>query len=285
MRLTSFLRDGLPTWGVVTDDGDHLFDLGGVSRWPTLRRALAAPEAIDWARGYVETHEPDAAVGEVRFLPVVPDPDKILCVGLNYEAHRLETGRPESRHPTLFVRFASSQVGHGEPMVVPRESEKLDYEGELAVVIGRAGRRIPPERALAHVAGYACYHDGSVRDWQRHSSQFTPGKNFPATGGFGPWLVTTDVLPDPSRSEVVTRVDGEELQRSATDRMIFPVPALIAYASTFTELVPGDVIATGTPGGVGFKREPPRWLRPGEVAEVEVAGVGVLRNPIVAEPG
>ena len=176
-------------------------------------------------------------------------------------------------------------MGHGQALVLPRNAKDFDYEGELAVVIGTRARHVPATRALECIAGYSCYHDGSLRDWQFHTSQWTPGKNFPATGGFGPWLVTTDELPDPSKLTLVTRLNGNEMQRAPTDLMIFDIPTIIEYLTGFTELLPGDVIATGTPGGVGFKREPPVFLQPGDVAEVEISSIGILRNPVVAEEG
>ena len=234
----------------------------------------------DFARDRLADHALDA----VTFDPVIPSPDKVLCVGVNYVAHRLETGREAVPYPTLFTRFANTLVGHGGALIRPRVSSQLDYEAEMAVIIGRRGRYISRESALDHVAGYACFNDASVRDWQRHTTQFTPGKNFAATGALGPWMVTRDEVPDPSKLEVSLRLNGDEMQRSTTDLLIFDVPALLEYISSFTELVPGDVIATGTPGGVGWKRDPPVFMRHGDVVEVEVRGVGVLRNRVVDEP-
>lgn len=282
MRLASFRHQGRDSYGVVR--GDRVLDAGVAfgSRWPTLRAALEG-NGLDELRAWSHEARDDLAAESVSWLPVIPRPDKILCVGVNYVAHRDETGRSASPYPTLFTRFSNSHVGHGQPLVAPRVSTEFDYEAELAVIIGRAGRHVPRERALELVAGYSAYNDGSVRDWQRHTAQFTPGKNFVASGAFGPWMVTVDEIPDPSQLEVVMRLNGMELQRSRTDLMIFDVPALIAYITTFTELVPGDVISTGTPGGVGSKRTPPVFMKAGDVAEVEVSGVGILRNPVVAE--
>jgi 2-keto-4-pentenoate hydratase/2-oxohepta-3-ene-1,7-dioic acid hydratase in catechol pathway len=220
---------------------------------------------------------------EVVFEPVIPNPDKILCVGINYVNHQAETGQPKPERPVIFTRFANSQVGHSRPMVRPRASEKFDFEGELAVVIGRAGRHIPESDALSHVAGYACYNDGSVRDWQRHTTQFTPGKNFVGTGAFGPWLVTSDEAKGILNSTIETRLNGQQVQRASIADLVFGIPELIHYISTFTELVPGDVISTGTPGGVGAARKPPLWMKPGDMVEVEIEGIGVLMNPITAE--
>jgi 2-keto-4-pentenoate hydratase/2-oxohepta-3-ene-1,7-dioic acid hydratase in catechol pathway len=217
------------------------------------------------------------------FAPVVPDPDKIICVGLNYRDHVAETGRTVTEKSALFARFAGSQVGHGQPMIRPRVSAEFDYKGELAVVIGAAGRHIAAADALRHVASYACYNEGSIRDWQRHTSQFLAGKTFAGTGAFGSWLVIADEIPDPSRLTLETRVNGLIVQHSTTDLMITPVPELIAYISAILPLLPGDVIVTGTPGGVGAKRNPPLWLKPGDVVEVAIGGIGVLRNPVEAE--
>ncbi len=282
MKLASFRHKGRRSYGIVTDDG--VVDLGRRlgRRIPTLRALLTAQ---DLARTVVTfaASPADLSVGEIRWDPVILDPEKILCVGVNYHSHRVETGRDEAAYPTLFTRFANTLVGHLEGLVRPRVSEQFDFEGELAVIIGRGGRHIPRERALAHVAGYSCFDDATVRDWQRHTSQFTPGKNFVATGALGPWMVTSDALPDPSGLEVSLEVNGVEMQRAKTDLLIFDVPALIAYVSTFTELRPGDVIATGTPSGVGWKRSPPVFLRPGDTVAVTVRGVGTLSNPVMDE--
>jgi 2-keto-4-pentenoate hydratase/2-oxohepta-3-ene-1,7-dioic acid hydratase in catechol pathway len=195
----------------------------------------------------------------------------------------METARDKTEHPTVFTRFATTLVGHDEPIVKPSVSDRLDYEGELAVIIGKPARHVKASRALDIIAGYACFNDASVRDWQRHTTQFTPGKNFDATGAFGPWMVTADEIPDPTNLELLTRVNGETVQHANTRDMIHSIPRLIEYISTFCTLEPGDVIATGTPGGVGDKREPPLYLRPGDVVEVEIEKIGVLRNPIEAE--
>ncbi len=282
MKLVSYLVRGQPSFGAVIDSGivDLRRRLG--AEFPGLR-ALLAQGGLERARRAVFQQKPDYRLDEIQFLPVIPDAEKILCVGLNYHSHRQETGRAETQFPTLFTRFASTQVGHDQPLIKPRASDEFDYEAELAVIIGKCARHVPKERALGHVAGYACYHDATLRDWQRHTSQFTPGKNFPGTGGLGPWLVTADELPDPTQLTVVMRLNGQEMQHATTDLMIFSVPTLIHYIAEFTELVPGDVIATGTPGGVGFKRTPPVFMKPGDVAEVEITGIGVLRNPVVGE--
>ena len=278
MKLISFLRpnDSRASCGIVADDG--VVDLGAGLRG--LKWALGElGELADVAR-----RKPDWRLDELQLLPVIPDPDKILCVGLNYGAHVQETGNQPPSKPLIFVRFANSQVAHLQPLLRPRVSTRLDFEGELAVIIGRRGRHVARADAMSLVAGYACYNDGSVRDFQWHSTQFTPGKNFPSTGGFGPWLITQDEVGDIRRGTLTTRLNGTIVQQARLDDLIFDIPALIEYCSTFTELVPGDVIVTGTPGGVGAARKPPLWLQPGDVVEVDISSVGVLRNPVAQEP-
>lgn len=279
MRLMSFETDGRASWGVV--DGDSVRDLGAAAggRWPTLRAALAAGAVAEAAA----MDAPELPLSSVKFLPVIPDPERIFCIGINYASHIAETGRETPTNPMIFVRWPSSQVGHGQPLLCPAESGKFDFEGELAVIIGTGGRRIAKDKALDHVAGYSCYNDGSVRDWQRHTIQFTPGKNFPETGGFGPWMVTTDEIPDPSTLTLETRLNGEVMQSAPISDLVFDVPALVAYTSTFTPLSPGDVIITGTTGGVGAFREPPVWMKDGDTVEVEISSIGTLTNPVKAE--
>lgn len=272
MRFASFTIGGRASWGAVR--GRHVTMLH--ERWPTLRAAIAADALAE--AGAADA--PTAALDEIEWSPLIADPGKILCVGLNYENHRKETGRAVVAHPTIFTRFADSQTAHRAPLLMPAESDRLDYEGELAVVIGRAGRAIPEERALEHVAGYSCYNDGSVRDWQNHTIQFTPGKNWPETGAFGPWLVTPDEFGVLGPQRLQTRLNGEVMQDAVLADMIFSVPQLIAYCSTFTPLSAGDVIVSGTPGGVGAKREPPVFLRVGDRVEVAIDGIGTLENGI-----
>jgi 2-keto-4-pentenoate hydratase/2-oxohepta-3-ene-1,7-dioic acid hydratase in catechol pathway len=272
VKLTSFRRpDGTPSFGRV--EGDTVIDLG--DSHADLKSVLTSLAGL--------TDGPRHALADVALLPVVPNPSKVLCVGHNYESHRQETGRAKVDHPSIFTRFADTLVGAGQPIVRPRASTSLDFEGELAVIIGRGGRAIPEERALEHVAGYACFNDASVRDWQWHTSQFTPGKNFPGTGALGPWLVTPDEAGDLAEVRVTTRLNGEVVQDQPIGDMIFPVARIIAYVSSFTPLAPGDVIATGTPGGVGAKRQPPLWMKPGDRVEVSIGPVGTLSNPVVDE--
>jgi 2-keto-4-pentenoate hydratase/2-oxohepta-3-ene-1,7-dioic acid hydratase in catechol pathway len=279
MKLASYLLDGRPSYGVV--EGNGVVDLGRRigTKYPDLR-ALITANAVDEAKRAAAGAKPDASFDSLTLLPVIPNPDKIVCVGLNYEEHRVETNRDKTENPALFLRVPGSQLGHRQPMPRPRESKMFDYEGEIAVVIGLGGRRIPESDAWRHVVGYACYNDGSVRDWQRHTVQWTAGKNFARTGPFGPWMVTADEIPPGTVLTLVTRLNGTEMQRATTEMMIFTIPRLIDYISTFTELVPGDVIVTGTPGGVGSRRTPPVWMNPGDKVEIDVDKVGVLVNTI-----
>jgi 2-keto-4-pentenoate hydratase/2-oxohepta-3-ene-1,7-dioic acid hydratase in catechol pathway len=279
MKIASYFTASGASYGLV--DGDRIIDLrcriGAL--FPDLR-SLVAADGIEAAGRAARGARADYRLDEVTFLPVIPNPGKIICVGLNYEEHRAEGNRPKTPDPALFIRLPESQTAHLRNMVCPRESTQFDFEGEIALVISKAGRRIPEPAAYEHVAGYACYNDGSVRDLQLATSQWTTGKNFPATGSFGPWLAFTDELPAETRLTLVTRLNGQEMQRATTDMMIFPIPKLISFISTFTTLEPGDVIVTGTPGGVGLRRNPPVFMKPGDRVEVEVSGVGTLVNTI-----
>lgn len=274
MRYVSFLDGDRAGWGRL--DGDDVVDLTS-PEFPDLKSALAVGPSPSAGNG------PTLRLDDIRLLPPVPDPGKILCVGHNYEDHRIETGRASVGHPSIFPRFADTLVGDGAAIVMPPESTMLDFEGELAVVIGTGGRRIAEADAMRHVAGYACANDASIRDWQHHTGQFTPGKNWPATGGFGPWLVTPDDIADLDSATLTTRLNGVVVQQAAIAQQIFSIPVVIAYLSTFTALAPGDVILTGTPGGVGAKRQPPLWMKAGDIVEVAIDDIGVLRNPITVE--
>lgn len=225
------------------------------------------------------------APGSYRFHPVLPRPPKLLCVGRNYADHAAEGGRPLPEVPILFSRFPESLVGHREPMILPAASPQLDWEGELAVVIGTHGWHVPRERALEIVAGYTVFNDGSVRDYQHRVAQWTAGKNFWRTGPLGPFMVSRDVAPDVRTLELTTRLNGEIVQRANTGQMIFDVETLIAHITEWIPLAPGDVIATGTPAGVGNRREPPRFLVAGDTVTVSIEGIGALENPVVEENG
>lgn len=277
MRLVSYLHRGRAGFGVVHDAGITSLNgrLGALDLKDLLvRGGLNHPYDIA-ARA-----APDLDLAEVRFLPVVPNADKILCIGLNYEGHRVETNSPKSEHPQVFCRFNDSLTAHEDVIARPLGNNTLDYEGELAVIIGRTARRVSEIDALDVVAGYACFNDASVRDWQKHTSQFIPGKNFPRTGALGPWMVSADEIPDPAALTLQTRVNARLVQSDSTANMLFSVSRVISYCSQFTELRPGDVIATGTPAGVGYRHEPPLFLQPGDVVEVEISGIGTLRSHV-----
>ncbi len=280
MRLLSFRAGGTAHYGVV--DGNKVIDLTPRLKYPDLKSVIAA-DATGEAKRAAKGAASDFTLDQITFDPVIPNADKIICVGLNYHDHLNETGMKKFPYPSIFTRFADTQVGHLQPVVRPRNSETFDWECELAAIIGKRGRHIGETDAMSHVAGYSCYNDVSVRDHQRHSSQWTPGKNFPATGAFGPFLVTPDEMGDLKGKKIQTRVNGKTEQSATLDMMIFNVAQLISYISSWTPLGPGDVIVTGTPGGVGWVREPPLWMKPGDTVEVEIDGVGVLKNPIVAE--
>jgi 2-keto-4-pentenoate hydratase/2-oxohepta-3-ene-1,7-dioic acid hydratase in catechol pathway len=282
MKLVSFVRLGKSGFGAVVDGG--IVDLTDKqSLGVSSLKSLISEDLLETAAAYVDGRRPDFTMTDVTLLPVIPDAGKILCVGLNYETHRAETKRPDNQYPTMFTRYADSQIAHGQPMIVPTISDRLDYEGEMAVIIGRGGRCIPEESALSHVAGYACYNDGTIRDWQRHTHQFGPGKTFPGTGGFGPFMVTRDEVGDYTKLSIQTRLNGDVMQDATLADLIFPVEGLIAYISTYTPLSAGDVILTGTPGGVGDRRDPPLYMKAGDVIEVEISLLGRLVNPIIGE--
>ncbi|MGD9864422.1 MAG: fumarylacetoacetate hydrolase family protein [Pseudodonghicola sp.] len=280
MKLMSYVTPTRASFGVV--EGDRVFDLG--ARLGGDLKSLLRGGGAERAAAALRGAEADFNVSDLGFLPVIPNPGKIICVGLNYLEHRLEGNHAaEAAAPALFTRTPESQTGHLRPLLCPRESDQFDFEAEMAVVIGRAGRRIPRDRALAHVAGISCYNDGSVRDWQLATNQWTPGKNFPATGAFGPWMATADEIAPDAELRLSCRLNGEVMQEAMTSMMMFDLPRLIAHISTFCTLEPGDVIVSGTPGGVGLRRDPQVWMKPGDVVEVELQGVGILRNTIAKE--
>lgn len=277
MRFVSFSYGGFRGYGRIDGDVVSLPSGAFATAYPTLKAALAG-EAL--ARF---TADPAATLPLARlaFDPVIPDPGKILCIGQNYRAHGDDKGMPA--HPPVFTRFADTQVGHNAPIVIPAESEEFELEGELALIIGRPGRAIPEDQAMDHIAGYCCFNDASARDWQRHSSQLIPGKNFPRTGGCGPYLVTPDEIGNPDDLALEARVDGIVHQRTRTSQMLFGVKALVAYVSRFTPLSPGDIIATGTPSRTPAGEAPASYLKPGSVVEIEIESVGCLSNPLVSE--
>ena len=279
MKLASFLHQDIRSYGIVKAEG--VVDLGRRlgDRYTDLKALLAA-DGLDDARGYAE-EAVDLPLEALTFLPVIEHPEKILCVGMNYAEKRKEFDQ-HNPAPTLFVRFPDSQTGHNSPVLKPRHSSEFDYEGELAVIIGHAGENISRDQALAHVAGYSCYMDGSARDWQH--TWFTAGKNWPQTGAFGPWMTTADEIPDPHQLAIRTWLNGRMVQDDTTASMIHKVAELIEYISTFTRLSPGDVIITGSPGGVGKKRNPPLFMHAGDRIEVEIEHIGHLSNVIMDAP-
>jgi 2-keto-4-pentenoate hydratase/2-oxohepta-3-ene-1,7-dioic acid hydratase in catechol pathway len=278
MKLATFKTAQGSSYGIVTGKG--VVDLRRYigNQYPDLKALIAGNGVADAAKHLGEA--PDYKESDISWLPVIPNPDKILCVGLNYQDHVVETGRDNTEQPAIFVRVADSQVGHKQPIVRPRESTHMDFEAEIAVIIGKGGRRISQKDSWSHIAGYSCYNDGSVRDWQRHTVQWTAGKNFSGTGGFGPWMVTADEIAPETVLTLSCRLNGERMQHADTTMMIFKFPKLIEYISAFTPLEPGDVIVTGTPGGVGSRRTPPLWMKPGDTVEIEIDKVGVLRNQV-----
>jgi 2-keto-4-pentenoate hydratase/2-oxohepta-3-ene-1,7-dioic acid hydratase in catechol pathway len=278
MKLLSFAADGKEWFGAVSGDG--VVTLNERVGQPSLGAALAAG-AMAAMRKAAQEAAPDRKLADVKFLPVISQPGKILCAGVNYRSHAAEVGRELPKQPSMFIRFTDTLVGHDGEMIRPTLSDNFDYEGELTLVIGKGGRHIKAEHALDHVAGYTIFVDGSVRDYQKFS--VTSGKNFPGTGPLGPWLVTTDDIPDPSKLTLTTRLNGQQVQHSTTDKLIYSIPQIIAFCSDFTALAPGDVIATGTPEGVGHSRKPPLWMKPGDTLEVEITGIGILRAHIVDE--
>src|SRR5580704_12637613 len=278
MKLLSFTADGKEWFGAVSGDG--LVTLNDRVGHANLRAALAAG-AMDAMRKAAKDAKPDRKLDDVKFLPVIPHPEKILCAGVNYRAHASEVGRELPKQPSMFIRFTDTLVGHDGEMIRPNVSDHFDFEGELTLVIGTGGRHIKAEHALGHVAGYTCFVDGSVRDYQRFS--VTSGKNFPGTGPLGPWLVTADEIPDPSELTLTTRLNGQQGQHSDTYKLIYSIPQIVAFCSDCTALSAGDIIATGTPEGVGHSRKPPLWMKPGDTLEVEITGIGTLRARIIDE--
>ena len=283
MKLLSFTHDGRARFGALRGQ-DQIVALDGQGH-DSLQAALAAGDLPALAR-LADTLPATHKLGQVRLLPPIPAPEKIICVGVNYGKRNEEyqDGSAPPAYPSVFPRFPGSFVGHGEPLLRPPESEQLDYEGEIAIVIGKAGRRIAAEDAWSHIAGLTCLNEGTVRDWLKHGKfNVTQGKNFDASGSMGPWLVTADEFDPAAPLTVSTRVNGELRQQDTTDNLMFPFAELIRYISIWTTLKPGDVISTGTPIGAGVRYTPPRFLKPDDVVEVEVAGIGVLSNPVADE--
>ena len=285
MKFISFEKSGVAGYGAVI--GDRVVDLSKSfsDRYADMRAVLEA-DALPELRKAAEGSTGDYDLADVKLLRPVTNPRMTICVGVNYANRNAEykDGSKEASFPSLFMRTPQSLVAHGEDIHRPPESDQLDYEGEIVLVIGKSGRRIPEDQALDHVAGVTIMNEGTLRDWIRHAKfNVTQGKNFDRSGAMGPWFVTMDEMPDMLDLRVTTRVNDEVRQDDTTASMMYPIPYLINYISTFTELHPGDIIATGTPTGAGARFDPPRYLKPGDVVEVEVEGVGILRNQIADE--
>lgn len=283
MKLISYRHAGAESWGAVVND--QVVDMAKATGLATLAEFVGSAQYAN-RDALVAAQAPIAALSAVELLPVIPRPEKIVCAVRNYMDHHHEAVNAGlkvelSSEPPIFLRVWRSQTAHNAAIVRPKVSESLDWEGELAVVIGQGGRNIPEAQAFDHVAGYACYNDGSVREWQFHAKQIAAGKNFESTGGFGPWMVTADEIAPNRKLKLEVRLNGEVVQSGDTGQMIFGIAKLISYASTIFTLSPGDVIVTGTPSGVGFSRKPPRFMKAGDVCEVEIEAIGILRNPIV----
>lgn len=288
MKLATFEVNGRPSYGIITEKGavDAGARLG--SQFPDLRSVIAASQ-IDRLKDFA-SQSADLPLAAIRWLKPLPNPGKILCVGVNYpeRAGEYKDNAEAPKYPSIFVRFPASLVAHETPILRPPESNQLDYEGEVALIMGRRARRVSEDEALSHVAGYTICNEGTIRDWLRHGKfNVTPGKNFEGTGSLGPWMVTADEIgpeidKDPLR--IITRVNGEVRQNDTTDRMIFSMPFLISYISRFCTLEPGDIIVTGTPAGAGARLDPPRYLVPADIVEVEVSRIGTLRNRVIDEP-
>jgi len=280
MKLASCRVLGRKCYGMITDAGLQVPDEFFLNQYPDLKSMLAAGALNEFVAALGET----LRLEKITFEPPILQPEKILAVGVNYMAHIKEMGREPPDYPVVFMRYPDSLVGHGAQLIRPRVSDQYDYEGELAVIIGKPARYVGKADALDYVAGYTCLNDGSVRDFQRHGSQFTPGKNFPCSGACGPWIVTADEIPDPSLLQLTTRLNDAVVQSAPVSDMRFSVQEIIAYCSTFTTLQPGDILTTGTPGGVGAGRSPQVWLKPGDHISVTIDKIGELKNEVIDEP-
>ena len=280
MSFVSFEIAGQQTYGLWKDEGNwiqvpHAFQ----AEYPDLKSVIAANK-LDECEALIRQSGKNVTASQGHLMPVIPNPSKIFCIGLNYKTHVAETKRADSEYPAIFTRFADSLTAHNAPLPRPKETQRFDFEGELAVIIGKGGRNITQAQALDHIAGYACFNDGTARDWQRHTHQWIPGKNFPSTGPLGPYMATRQEIPDVNQLTLESRLNGEVMQHASVADLIYTLPVIIEYLSGFTNLSPGDVIATGTPGGVGDRREPPVYMKAGDVIEVEITGLGTLRNVV-----
>jgi 2-keto-4-pentenoate hydratase/2-oxohepta-3-ene-1,7-dioic acid hydratase in catechol pathway len=280
MKLASYVADGVECYGVVTGDGVITMNERFGGHAVSLREAIAGG-LLPQIKEAASNSQADHKLVDIKLLPVIPNPEKIMCVGINYKSHAAEHGADVPKMPNIFLRFVNTLVAPGGDMIRPKVSTSFDFEGELALVIGKAGRHIKAADALSHIAGYTCFCDATVRDFTKYS--LAASKNFVGSGPLGPWLVTADEIPDPTKLTLVTRLNGQEMQRSGTDMLIHDIPKIIEFCSLFTPLTPGDIIATGTPDGIGAKRNPPVWMKAGDVLEVDISGIGVLRSKIADE--
>lgn len=282
MKLISYRHAGKEHFGAVAGEGviELTRRLDGA---PGLAALLANEALLAQARQLVAEARADYTLDSVELAPVIPRPGKVVCVGINYVEHAAEAGRKVGEYPVIFQRYSETLLAHGAPLVRPRASTQFDFEAELAVVIGKGGANIDPASAMEHVAGYTCFNDASVRDWQFHTHQYGMGKNFAASGALGPWMVTADEIADYRELTVTGLLNGETMQHGKLSELAFDVPALIAYISKALPWNPGDILATGTPSGIGFKRNPPVFLKAGDRYEVVISQVGTLSNPVADE--
>ena len=281
MKFVSFLLKGQAKFGIF--DGKNLTDLTGKIKDANTLKELISNKGIQEAKEYAKKNPGDISLDQIEYLPVIPNPGKIICVGLNYSEHVKETGRTVEQNPVIFLRVPESQTAHKQPIQRPKVSTHLDYECEMAVIMDEAGKHIKPENALKHIVGYSCYNESTVRDWQQHTRQFGMGKNFEKTGSFGPHMVLAENISDYTKLSIQTRLNGKVMQQAKLSQLIFDIPTLISYISKAIPWRAGDVLVTGTPGGVGFKRKPPIFMKEGDQVEVEISEIGILSNIIKDE--
>ena len=281
MKFVSFLLKGQAKFGI--SDDKNITDLTGKIKGANTLKELIANKGISESKEYAKKNSGNISLDQIQYLPVIPNPGKIICVGLNYSEHVKETGRTVEQNPVIFLRVPESQTAHKQPIQKPKVSTHLDYECEMAVIMGDAGKHIKPENALNHIVGYSCYNESTVRDWQQHTRQFGMGKNFEKTGSFGPHMVLAENISDYTKLSIQTRLNGKVMQDAKLSQLIFDIPTLISYVSKAIPWRAGDVLVTGTPGGVGFKRKPPIFMKEGDQVEVEISEIGILSNIIKDE--
>ena len=284
MRIIAYRQNSIDNLGVMVDEKNFISLASVVPELPVTMMGLLNLE--DWEAEVnvaISGKDTDLSINDIQLLPLIPDTPVIWCVGVNYKEHQDETGRGAQEEPMFFIRTNHGLIGPYDPIIRPNISNMLDFEGELAVIIGKAGRHITKESAHEHIAGYAIFNDATIRDWQRHTIQFCPGKNFEGTGPLGPWMMTPDEFGDPYAQSLTTRLNGDVVQHTSIADMDHKIDKQIEYLSTIHTLRPGDIISTGTPGGVGSRREPPLWMKPGDTVSVEITGLGIIENRIEQE--